>query len=122
VTATSTANTLTSDRAELAGGIVRLYKYAGTSRHYPWRFIAGQNNTDIALQAGAVETLGSETYDVTFMRCNRTLGGGVAELAFFGATPAARPAAISSPSADVASLKTAVDALRSALTTLGLTA
>jgi hypothetical protein len=44
------------------------------------------------------------------------------KLGFYNKTPIVQPAAISSPSADVTSLKTAVDALRTALTNLGLTA
>lgn len=43
-------------------------------------------------------------------------------IGFYGKAPVARPAAIATPTADVTALKTAVDALRSALTTLGLTA
>ena len=44
------------------------------------------------------------------------------KLGFFNATPVVRPTAISSPTADVTSLKTAVDAIRTRLTSLGLTA
>ena len=44
------------------------------------------------------------------------------KIGFFNKTPVAQQAAISSPSADVASLKTAVDALITELQNLGLTA
>lgn len=44
------------------------------------------------------------------------------KLGFYNKAPIIQPTAIASPTADVASLKTAVDALRAALTSLGLTA
>lgn len=44
------------------------------------------------------------------------------KLAFFNKTPIVQPGAISSPAAEAAALKTAVDAIRTALTNLGLTA
>jgi hypothetical protein len=44
------------------------------------------------------------------------------KLGFFNKAPIVQPTAITSPSAELASLKTAVDAIRTALTNLGLTA
>jgi len=44
------------------------------------------------------------------------------KLGFFGKTPIVQVSAIGSPSADVNSLKTAVDLIRTALTNLGLSA
>jgi hypothetical protein len=44
------------------------------------------------------------------------------KLGFFNATPVVQQSAITSPTADVTSLKTAVDAIRTRLTALGLTA
>jgi hypothetical protein len=44
------------------------------------------------------------------------------KLGFWNATPVTRPAAITSPAAELASLKTAVDAIRETLKTIGLTA
>jgi len=44
------------------------------------------------------------------------------KMGFFNKTPIVQVSAIDSPSADVTALKTAVDAIRTALTNLGLTA
>jgi len=44
------------------------------------------------------------------------------KLSVYGVTPVVQAGAISSPSADVASLKTAVDAIRTALINFGITA
>ena len=44
------------------------------------------------------------------------------KMGFFGKTPIAQPGAIASPDTSGAQLKTAVDAIRTALTNLGLTA
>lgn len=48
--------------------------------------------------------------------------GATHKLGFYGRAPVTQAAAIASPTADVAALKTAVDAVRAALTNLGLTA
>jgi hypothetical protein len=43
------------------------------------------------------------------------------KLGFYGVAPVARAAAIASPAAELAALKTAVDAIRVALTNMGIT-
>lgn len=64
-------------------------------------------NANIVLSSGTGNKIGTATTQ---------------KLGFFNKAPIVQPTAITSPAADVASLKTAVDALRTALTNLGLTA
>lgn len=96
---------------------------AGASR-FLGKFVNDAANGDrfvLRVSRGAVAD-GSEVYaDLITLRANAGTGN-KGQMAFFGASPTNQPAAISSPTADAASLKTAVDAIRTALTNLGLTA
>lgn len=72
---------------------------------------AGHASAGVQLRAA-----GNGTYGTT-VRVNANDTG----VGFYGATPVARAAAIASPAADVAELKTAVDAIRVALSAIGIT-
>lgn len=75
-------------------------------------------NTDVHLGMNYFNSFATPTHDTGNLSKNQLTGK---TLGFYGVTPVTRAAAIASPSADSASLKTAVDAIRTALTNLGLT-
>ena len=76
--------------------------------------LGGTTNT-VTIGNGIDIPLGTATGTKIGTATNQKLG-------FFNATPVVQQTAITSPSADSASLKTAVDAIRTRLTALGLTA
>lgn len=121
ISASTTTNSVTGDRAELGGiagsPMLRFYRYGGSSKHYPWR-IASTNTSEVSIQAGALEALGTETYDTTYIKFNRPFTGGT-QIGFFGATPVPRPT-VGVAATDAASTETLVNNLRIALIELGL--
>lgn len=94
---------------------VEFYAPSGTSNQW-WPFDINASGSRLRFRAGGITgTVGDATLSNLIEFQNSKIG-------FFGASPVNRPSAIASPTADVASLKTAVDAIRTALTSLGLTA
>jgi len=80
-------------------------------------FLTGtaQGDTGINFTAGKIFHIGAQT-KTSLLRVSETGVG------FNGAAPVAKAGAIASPAAEVAPLKTAVDAIRVALTNVGITA
>lgn len=80
-------------------------------------FLTGtaQGDTGINFTAGKIFHVGAQT-KTSLLRVSETGVG------FNGAVPVAKASAISSPAAELAALKTAVDAIRVALTNVGITA
>jgi hypothetical protein len=80
-------------------------------------FLTGtaQGDTGINFTAGKVFHIGAQT-KTSLLRVSETGVG------FNGATPVAKASAITSPAAELTPLKTAVDAIRVALTNVGITA
>jgi hypothetical protein len=80
-------------------------------------FLTGtaQGDTGINFTAGKIFHIGAQT-KTSLLRVSETGVG------FNGAAPVAKASAITSPAAELASLKTAVDAIRVALTNVGITA
>jgi hypothetical protein len=80
-------------------------------------FLTGtaQGDTGINFTAGKIFHIGAQT-KTSLLRVSET------GVAFNGAAPVAKASAITSPAAEVTPLKTAVDAIRVALTNVGITA
>ncbi len=85
----------------------------------------------IGYEAGAKETLGNRLYIantnteeplVKGIFPNTSLAFNATEIGFYKHAVSTQPAAIASPAAELAALKTAVDGLREALKKVGLTA
>lgn len=100
-----------------AGFDQRVYTYSGAPGTY-WTTAMKASTNTFQIQAGqsAAHAQGAEAL-TTLVEVKSG-----ARLGFYGAAPVTKPAAIASPAADVAALKTAVDALRTTLTSLGLSA
>lgn len=120
-----TNNTMTAG----GGGVLLNYlQDSAAAKGYLDLSIAGVNfmvenrvttNVNLAVRAVAAQTADLFQCDNAGVKLLRVGPGGVG---LNGNAPTAKAAAIASPTADVAALKTAVDAVRVALTNIGITA
>lgn len=97
-----------------AAAALTFYQWTGSANLW-FPSVIATNSNSLRFRQGGAAAMGAETVSTLIeMKNGNSLG-------FFGVTPVTRPAAIASPTADVNALKTAVDAIRAALTSLGLT-
>lgn len=91
-----------------------------TDSYWNMKTVAAGDRWKLMVSKGPAAT-GAETWATMIEARANSGAGGFGQMGFFGVTPANRPAAIASPAEDVVAIKTAVDAIRTALLTLGLT-
>jgi hypothetical protein len=93
---------------------LRMYRDTGGGTFYAWQIRTNVDALQITSNGASAGTDGSEAAHVVMSFQDNKVG-------FYGTTPVIQAAAIASPTADVTSLKTAVDAIRAALTGIGVT-